>query len=98
MSQIITYYFDCPHGCGGEAEAGATLDLTQPDDGPLRIDIDMAVSQTFFTCNTCGHDFCTGDLTDGVYDEEGGDCDHEDEDEDEGEDEDEDDEDDEDES
>lgn len=61
MSKLITYFIECPHDCDGEAES-TTLDTTQPDSGPLRIDVAMAVESETFVCNKCGCEFFTGDL------------------------------------
>jgi hypothetical protein len=69
MAVKIKYQLDCLcDGCEGVASKGLTLDLSADDrpDGVLEIDVDMAVSQTEFECDTCGCTWFTGDLSDGM--------------------------------
>jgi hypothetical protein len=61
MSQMITYGIDCPH-CDDGFAGTTTLDLTQPEDGPIRIDLEMSVAQSELTCDQCGCSFYVGDL------------------------------------
>ena len=69
MAVRIEYVIECPHGCDENATSGVTLDMTADDcdDGIIRIDVDMAVSQTVFTCCGCGCRFYTGDLEDFLF-------------------------------
>jgi hypothetical protein len=69
MPQLITYFVECPHAaCDGEAEMGMTLDLSAADQGPIRIDVGMAISQERFVCNRCEHTFYSGDFESDLFD------------------------------
>lgn len=68
--QTYTLFVECD--CGGEMEA-VVGDLSAAADGPIRINIDHAVSQTSFTCNDCGDTVYTGDFEDICFDGEAGD-------------------------
>jgi hypothetical protein len=69
MSQLITYFIECPHdACDGEAETGMTLDLSAADGGPIRINVGLAISQERFVCNRCEHTFYSGDFEDDLFD------------------------------
>lgn len=79
MSRIVTFGIDCPHdGCDGFASS-STLYLGEEVDDPIRIDIEMSVSQIQLECDTCGCNFYIGDVE--VFDDLDGECPVEDDDE-----------------
>lgn len=59
--RTYTLTIDCD--CGGDMESRIG-DLSADPGDEIRINIDMAVSQATFTCNSCGDECHTGDLDD----------------------------------
>ncbi|MBT0771736.1 hypothetical protein KIH74_22540 [Kineosporia sp. J2-2] len=43
------------------------MDTTQPDDGSVRIDVGLSLSQITFSCNVCGCAFSLGDIEDELH-------------------------------
>lgn len=59
--RTYTLTVDCD--CGGEMECRIG-DMTAVPGDEIRINVDMAVSQTTFTCSGCGDECHTGDFGD----------------------------------
>lgn len=74
MATTIIYTLECH--CGADATATVlNLDNPQPD-GTIRIDVELAIGQQDFKCESCGCVLGTGDI-DYVIGEAGDDCDGE---------------------
>ncbi len=48
--------------CGGTADDGGCLDLTQDDSERVNIDIGFTCSQVIMECPKCGKKYYTGDV------------------------------------
>ena len=62
--QTFTLTIDCD--CGGEMET-VVGNMSASADDPIRINVDLAISQTTFTCPDCGDQCHTSDLADICY-------------------------------
>jgi hypothetical protein len=51
-TRTITYFIVCPH-CNNDASS-TTLDVTQPNNESIRIDVELSVGQLDVTCEGCG--------------------------------------------
>jgi len=76
MPALIKYALGCPcPSCDGVAMSTTTLDLTiETDADVMVVDVDMAVSQTDFTCTVCGCMWVMGDIDDSLFREDGDEC------------------------
>ena len=76
MAVTIVYKVECH--CGGDATA-TVLDLDNPVDGRITIDVGVAVARTVYECERCGCVTGTGDIDTETV-ERGGDCGRDDDD------------------